>query len=643
MTLHQRRRAFEDAAPVPPSSPPPAVAAAELVSALWRRKWTVAGVALATLLFAAAMLSRLEPRYAAMAEVLLESRRPQVVDLAEVMPALPLDAQAVQSEIRLIQSQQLLERVARKLRLHEDPELGPAPAVEPGALAQLKAALADLAGWSAPVRFPDPEREARRALLETIAAMRKRLSVSQQDLSRVIAIRFESADPDKAALIANAIADQYIVDQLEAKFDATRRASQWLSRRLDELAARLAEADAAVAAARARRAELLAGKAEDTRARIEDMARMLESLPEGSPRRAALHATLEDLRARAEAQSRADAELRRLEREAAAIRDLHDSFLARLKETNAQTGLQQPDARLIGAAAPPLRPAFPNAPLILGFALMGGLAAGGALALLRESLGGVWHSLEAAEAETGLPVLAALPRAPGWREDPVEHVRKRPGSELGEAVRELRAALAPPGSGPRVIAVVSAGPAEGKSTLSALLAESCARMGRSAALVDCDLRRPAQARRYGLSAEEDLLAVLEGETPLEAALREDRRTGVSILPSQEAPATRADALAGPAFEALMRELRGRFDVVVLDTPPLLAVSDARVIAAFADAAVFVARWGETTRADARAALRILLDAGVETAGLALTGASRREADNMDGGGRYGRFSEYFAQ
>lgn len=416
MTAPPTRRALDAAEPVPAMPALPAVALAEMWSALWRRRGTVLGVAGLALAVAVAALAKLEPRYAAVAEVLLEDRAPRVVELAEVSPAMLLDAQTVQSELRLVQSQQLLGRVVRNLRLAEDPEFGAAEAARaPGPFDAALAWLGDLAGLS---QAPAAGRDPARAELEAIEALRERLAVSRRELSRVIAIRVESADPAKAALIANAIADQYVVDQLEAKFDATRRAADWLERRLDELAPKLEEAEARAAEASDRRAVDLAGGAEATRPRMVELSVALEGLPPGSPRRAALAETLEALRAKAEAQAAADIAVARLEREAEATRALHDAFLARLKETRAQSGLQQPDARLIAAAAPPLRPSFPNAPLILGFALTGGLALGAALAFVQESVAGVWHAPEAAEAETGLKILAAIPRVPGRRPDP---------------------------------------------------------------------------------------------------------------------------------------------------------------------------------------------------------------------------------
>ncbi|MEM6441898.1 MAG: GNVR domain-containing protein, partial [Pseudomonadota bacterium] len=360
----------------------------------------------------------------------------------------------------------------------------------------------------------------------------------------------------------------------------------------------------------------------------------------------------------AETRGRADGEiaLRQLDREAEALAALHEGFLSRLKETRAQTGLERPDARLIAEAAAPLEPSRPNARIAMALALTAGLGLGAAAALLRESVAGVHHSTEAAERDAGLPVLAALPRPERRGEDPVAAARRRPSSRLAEAVRDLRARALPPAflsaraaPTPRdsvALAVVSPGPGEGKSTLAALLAESCARLGRRTVLLDGDLRAPSHAERLGLAAETDIGALLEGSAELDEVLWLDPETGVSILPAMPSDAPRADLLADAGAGPLIAALKARFDVVIVDTPPLLAVADGRLLAAEADRCIVALRWGETEREALRAALRALAEAGARPLGLALTATPRR-ADPRPGrrgaNARYERFGAYFEE
>lgn len=268
--------------------------------------------------------------------------------------------------------------------------------------------------------------------------------------------------------------------------------------------------------------------------------------------------------------ARIESELARLEAEAAAADAMQAAFRTRLAEARAQAGIQRLDARVVAAASAPLRPAAPNVQMILALALAGGLTLGAGFAALAESIRAPFRTAREIEAAFALPVLATIPRAPGLRADPVRYARRRPASRLAEAVRDLRGLFDAPrndGVRPRVVAVASARPGEGKSTLAAMLAEACARAGRRTLLIDCDLRRPTTARLYGIEAAEDIVAVLEGDVPLEDAVVVDAETGVHVLTAQPCPARRSDLFVAPAFAALIATARDRYDVVVLDTPP----------------------------------------------------------------------------
>ena len=249
-----------------------------------------------------------------------------------------------------------------------------------------------------------------------------------------------------------------------------------------------------------------------------------------------------------------------------------------------------------------------------------------------------------ASEDAGAPALAALPRIRG-RADPVAMARRRPGSPLAESARRLRQSLAAGGEGgaaSQVVAVLSPGPGEGKSTVAALLAESCARAGLRTALVDADVRAPSQARRYGLSGATDLVSVLAGEASVAEAMLRPVEGGPWLLSADPATARRAELLAGPAMARLIADLRRRFDVVILDTPPVLCAAEARALAGLADRRLLVMRWGETRRGDLRAAADALREARAPASGLALSAAPRRGGpDPAAARPRYGGFLEGF--
>ena len=281
---------------------------------------------------------------------------------------------------------------------------------------------------------------------------------------------------------------------------------------------------------------------------------------------------------------------------------------------HAAEGAEQSDARIVSRARTPSEPSSPNTPLLL----VGGLVAALMLALaavgLAEMLDRGLRHAEDVEQRLGKPSLGQAPllRSVAEKADrglaPADYVLKRPLSPFAEAFRTMRAAIlhSRPGRKVQVVALCSALPDEGTSTTALSLARISALAGGRVVLVDCDLRRRAVARMLRIEPDLGLLEVLEGSATLEAALRLDEGSGAWVLPLARGGATSRDVLGGAEMEAVTARLRETFDLVILDTPPLLATSEARVLAARADAAVLLARWRRTpTRAaTTTAAMRI---------------------------------------
>ncbi|WP_170134974.1 polysaccharide biosynthesis tyrosine autokinase [Acuticoccus kandeliae] len=318
---------------------------------------------------------------------------------------------------------------------------------------------------------------------------------------------------------------------------------------------------------------------------------------------------------------------RQLEREAEASRQIYESFLRRLKETTQEEKLEAADAMILSPSEPPEW--ADSAAKKRGLA-MGGIAGallGLAMVMLVERLNATFRTVDEIQAETGLAMLGAIP-ALGRdlaRNDIVGHVLDRPNSALAEAVRSMRTSLlfSRIDDPPKVVMFTSTVPEEGKSTTSLLLALTSAQMGKSAIIVDCDLRRPSL--HLGLleaeASEVGLREVLEGTVPLEAACRQDEDTGLHVLTchSQHALATNAaDILASERFGTILETLRARFDLVILDAPPVLSVTDARIVAPRVDAVMYCVRWDHTAREAVHEGLRELTLVEAKVAGLVVT-------------------------
>lgn len=234
-----------------------------ILSIVWRRKFLIAGVTLLFVLAGLYQLSRITPIYSTSATIMLNNRQTNVVDIDSVVSGLSTGHTAVGSEIQLLRSTQLLERVVEKLRLDADPEFNYRlrPQVTRNRLMGLEAYLPSTLANRLLGPAPAPESSAgsaeltdseKRALKRSIVgALRGGMSAGPIPGTVALRIGYSSSDPRKAQLIANTIAEQYIIDQLEAKYEATRRASSWLNERLEDLRSQVEQKEAAVEAFKA--------------------------------------------------------------------------------------------------------------------------------------------------------------------------------------------------------------------------------------------------------------------------------------------------------------------------------------------------------------------------------------------------------
>lgn len=341
-------------------------------------------------------------------------------------------------------------------------------------------------------------------------------------------------------------------------------------------------------------------------------------------REATLARSVANLEQTAANQGAAEVQLRALEREADAARSLFQLFLSRASETETQSGLQAPDARILARAAPPTTPAFPDPLIILPIAGVLSLIIGMALALMQEQLDEGYRSGEEAETDLGASLLALVPRASrrrGPRTAPEQYALDRPSSAYAESLRSIDTGLRlfDVDRSPRSVLITSALPKEGKSTLAMSLGRLLAKGGRPVLLLEADLRRPRVARALGLSEAGGLLEVLLGEVSEHDVIQEDAASGLKVIAAGAGDVQSLPNLLGSQpMSDLLRRLETNFDLVIIDTAPLMVASDARALARHVDTVLFVVRWASTRREMVRAAYRQLQDAGARIAGVVLT-------------------------
>jgi len=233
-------------------------------------------------------------------------------------------------------------------------------------------------------------------------------------------------------------------------------------------------------------------------------------------------------------------------------------------------------------------------------AMMFGLALGVGLAFVRERMDERIAGSESLESAIDAPVLAVVPKVQGWRHKKDTRLvsLSSPESAPSEAYKSARTTIAYLASREKlkVLLVTSTGQGEGKTTTTANLAVALAQAGRSVVAVSCDLRKPRLHRFFKLANEVGVSNVLTGQATLEQATRTTDVPGLDMIPSGAVPSNPAELLGSSAMQQLMVELHGRYDIVIVDTAPALAVSDALSLAPFADGVIVVADANQTTRA-----------------------------------------------
>ena len=326
-----------------------------------------------------------------------------------------------------------------------------------------------------------------------------------------------------------------------------------------------------------------------------------------------------------------------LKRDADTSRQLYDGLLQKLKEAQVSAGLNSSNVRIVDAAAVPASPSRPNKRLNIMLGLLLGLGSGIGLAFLIESLDTTVSSPEEAESAAALPSLGVIPlsaRAPvrkllarssGTAEaDNETHMiaHFRPRSQSAEAYRALRTSLLLSGSGtpPKTIVITSPLPQEGKTSTALNSAVVLTQMGARVLLVDCDLRRPSIHRALGMPNRSGLSTLLATGQGLEnIILKSQQIPNLWAVPAGPPPPQPAELLSTKFFKDCLAKWKGEYDHVIIDTPPVLSVTDAVVLSVYADSVVLVVRSDVTTKNALRQARDLLLQVNARVTGTLLNG------------------------
>ncbi len=330
---------------------------------------------------------------------------------------------------------------------------------------------------------------------------------------------------------------------------------------------------------------------------------------------------ISDLEERVVSISSSEGGLRQLEREAQAKRETYETLLARLAQARTQEQLTQPDAKLIERASVPGAPSAPRPKLMAALGMMLGLAAGLGLILVRELSSNTFRRAADLEAETGLPVLAVTP-VQGWTGlmQSTAALRDTPYSLYGERMRHLRTSILMRDGHEqsRAVMMLSAAPGEGKTTTTLALAQMSVLAGKSVIVVDADLRRSTVQAAFGWDMQEDFADFIRGDCSLDKAIYTDPDFGFDFLAARGSQPDVADKLSGGWLGSVITELKRVYDVVLIDAPAMLAVSDALIVAQVVDTRIFAVKWDATPRRSVLEGIAALEDVGLDVDGLVLT-------------------------
>jgi uncharacterized protein involved in exopolysaccharide biosynthesis/Mrp family chromosome partitioning ATPase len=688
----------------------------EFARIFYRQKLVILVPTIAIAGIAWALASTITPRFQATAVLTLDVRKIQVMD-REVVSRLAQENSVLRTELDVLRSSSLNEKVVDRLGLSTDTdvlrEAGADHSLLNNVASAFQALLARfLPGIARGSPSPTDESVPRLTRSQLTNWLLGNLKVTNDGRSLTIVVSFTSESPERAARIANAIAENYLDDQAQTKVHATIKASEWLGRELINIRQQLEASEAAVDDFRRKsgllevkgatipgnrlgdlNAQLSSARLERTQAEVklqtaqqsdpetlpdiiasptiqslrkeltqinsdiaenrnystsyklkvlEDRAtvvrkamsqeknRILASLTNelevARKKEMQLAASFQAMESQLGDAAHSNVRLMQLQREADANRSIYETFLARYKQAIEQESLAEPDARIISRA----EGGSPTSPTKLRFLLIGvvgGVSIGGALGFLREAFDRRIRHVSDIEGVTGIPVFGFLPKVSRWRRiQPQDHPVTDPHSRFCTALVRIRTALQAPQRLDRqqVLLVTSAQPGDGKTSFCTGLARSLAKSRMRVLVIDADPYRSRVATAFGASTNLALDPILEKRSPLHDIVQRDAKSAAHFIPALNMDDFQLLVHSG-SFMKLLEEARKVYDVIIIDTPPVITSADAAVIGRYADIRLLLVRWGRTSWDEMNGAVGFLRLCRVEPDGIVIVGVDASAA------------------
>ena len=321
-----------------------------------------------------------------------------------------------------------------------------------------------------------------------------------------------------------------------------------------------------------------------------------------------------------------------LAREATTNRTLYDGLLQRYKELNAAAGISASNIAIIDSAEPPSSPSSPVLINNMLIALLAGLVISGLVVLIRFQLDDAVRVPEDIEEKLAMPLLGVIPKS---QDTTPGEALADPKSAVSESYNSLRGSLlySTANGLPKTILITSSQPSEGKSTTSVAVSRGLARLGRKVLLLDVDMRRPALHAVIGVANDKGMSSLLTGQHTIDDVLHATDEENFTVITSGPLPPSPTELISSGRLAGVLNELSERFDVVILDSPPVLGLADAPLMAAIVEGVVMVVQSDRSRRGSLRASLRRLRGMQPNVLGAVLTMFDASRVGN--------RYSEYY--
>jgi polysaccharide biosynthesis transport protein len=506
---------------------------------------------------------------------------------------------------------------------------------------------------------------------QTLKALKGRIACSRLRNTRLLEVRAASASPDTAALIANTVVSVYMNTYRTRQLESSRNTASWLNQQLLDLEYKVKQSQQElldyisseritfISDGTGFESELktdLFKAPEETL--LEDIhARLIQAKLErddilqrykgkhpkvltAGAKVASLEREYADEKARLEAEREKltsriiDARRKAvrhdiLKRQVDTNKELYNLFIKKMQEVDLSEGQSEGDIKVVEAAVPPMFPEKPKKRLVLLIGMLLGLTLGVGSTFLIEYLDRSLKSKEEIEALTGLPVLSSISLLAGKEETAFDYrtyLTDNAFRKEHELFRVLRANVkfADLKQKSRILLITSSCPGEGKTTISSRLALNLAAAGEKVLLVDADLRKPRLHKTFDLDNKRGLTNLMVDENPDYSFIHSNLIEGLDVLNCGPLPAQPAELIENSRLAALIRELSGRYDRIILDSPPVATVIDAALIATFCDSVLLVIDPRTTDRQVLRQAQTQLEKVGIRLLGLVLNKIAHEE-------------------